>query len=238
MAPRWFFRAGSWGGAAIVWHGLLPVAAVLLSGWGFHPVRWLAVVALLLFHALGHAWWARRFGVTVRTIRVLPVGGDCDWEGAVTERQRSIIAVGGLLAQALAGLAATVALWLSPPLARAWGADVAHAWTTANAWLMVINLLPVAPLDGHEAWRRLRDWAQTQAQRVETERVRRRAEALRRARAAALREAVRVDSVATDDGRPADAPTGPSPAADPPVDEAARALAAAMWKQATRREVE
>lgn len=220
---RGYVRFGSWRAAPILWHWSLPLALYLLSGMSVRPARWAAVTLLLLGHEVGHAVWARRYGAEVLSIRVLPVGGLCVWRGDVTERQRSVIAAGGVMVQAAVWIAATLAVRLAPAPSPAWLGDVAYAWTTSNVFLILVNLLPVAPLDGHEVWRLPARWLQERAQRAELARVRKQAGEKRRARALAASAAVRVD----------EAPAEPAPEA---VAAEARALADAMWKQATRRD--
>ena len=70
------------------------------------------------------------------------------WRGDVTERQRSVIAAGGVMAQAAVWLATTLAVRFAPTIPYEWLWDVVYAWTTSNVFMMVVNLLPVAPLDG------------------------------------------------------------------------------------------
>jgi stage IV sporulation protein FB len=222
-ATRGYVRFGSWRGAPFLWHWSLPLGLYVLSGMTFHPARWIAMTLLVLGHELGHAWWVRRYGAEVLSIRLLPFGGLCVWRGEVTERQRSVIAAGGVMVQALVWLVVTVAVRLAPPLPYAWLWDVEYAWTTSNLFMLVVNLLPVAPLDGHEAWQLPTRWLQERAQRMEVARIRAQAAAQRRAREAERLTAVRVDEGATGE-----------PAAD--VTAEARALAEAMWKRATRPE--
>jgi hypothetical protein len=63
-----------------------------------------------------------------------------------------VIAWGGVLAQGLLyGLTAGfVALF--GPATTSFGYDIQDAWLRANLWIMVLNLIPIAPLDGAEAW--------------------------------------------------------------------------------------
>ncbi len=220
---RGYVRFGSWRSAPILWHWSLPLALYLLSGMSVRPARWAAVTLLLLGHELGHAFWVRRYGAEVLSIRMLPVGGLCVWRGDVTERQRSVIAAGGVMVQAAVWLATTLALSLAPPLPYAWLGDVAYAWTSSNLFLLLVNLLPVAPLDGLEVWQLPARWLQERAQRAEVARVRKQAAERRGAREVAARTTVRAEEA-------------PAAAAPEAVAEEARALADAMWKQATRRD--
>lgn len=225
---RWdasgFLRFGRWRGAPILWHWTLPVGLYLLSGMRFAPVRWAAMTFLVLLHELGHAFFVRRYGARVRWIKVMPIGGLCAWDGDVREVERSIIAWGGVLAQGCVWLVTTVALVAAPPLPRAWMHEVAAVWTSSNAFLIALNLMPVQPLDGYDAWRLPLRAIQSALQRVENEKVRRQVASQRRA--GALADATPQTTVRA------------QPAEDVAVTEEARALADAMWKDAREKQEE
>lgn len=141
-------------GARVGLHFFVPILGLIY--WAFNRSIWalVALSFLILVHEVGHAglvWW---FGARVRTIDILPMGGECTWEGEVTLLQRALIAWGGVLAQALVLVAA---LWWPAP--ESWtGAVVLRALTVTNAWMMAFNLIPVAPLDGSKAWRAIPIW--------------------------------------------------------------------------------
>lgn len=223
-AARWdasgFVRFGRWRGAPILWHWTLPIGLYVLSGMRVSLVSWVSVTLLVLLHELGHSFFVRRYGARVLSIKMMPVGGLCSWEGDVTEVERSVIAWGGVLAQILVWLATTLALALVRPLPRAWMYDVATSWTTSNGFLIALNLMPVQPLDGYDAWRLPLRTLQRAAQRLENEKIRRQAEAQRRARGPTLADAAPRTGVRADE---VDAHA---------VSDEARALADAMWKQA------
>src|SRR5262249_7247385 len=78
-------------------------------------------------------------------------GGLCRWSGYPTARERSIIAWGGVLAQAAVfAVATSVVAVLGWPHGLL--GQLANVLIRTNAWLMLINLLPFPPLDGAEAW--------------------------------------------------------------------------------------
>lgn len=221
---RWdasgFVRFGRWRGAPILWHWTLPIGLYLLSGMRLSPVGWASTTLLILLHELGHAFFVRRYGARVLSVKMMPIGGLCTWEGEVSEVERSVIAWGGVLAQALVWLATTVAVAVVHPLPHPWMEDVAAAWTTRNAFLIALNLMPVQPLDGYDAWRLPLRAIQRTAQRLENEKIRRQAEAQRRAQVRAL-----ADATAQTEARVNEAD-------ERAVTEEARALADAMWKHA------
>jgi Zn-dependent protease len=143
---------GRFRGAPIRLHWSIPVSAVLLTGFRFAPGAWLGCLLLILFHEMGHALAVVRSRLRVVSVDVLGIGGLCRWDGHPTPRQRVLIAWGGVLAQAVVGALTLIALAIFGRPEHAFLADVVYAFTQANLWLMAINLLPIPPLDGVEAW--------------------------------------------------------------------------------------
>jgi Zn-dependent protease len=143
-------------GIPIRLHWTLPVGMLVLGG--FSPAIWLAFLVLILGHEAGHALLARRYGFRVENIDVTGFGGLCRWTGSATEHQRSVIAWGGVAAQAVL-LVATLAVVLVAGWPTSWaGSAFVHVFTRTNAILMVLNLLPFAPFDGAQAWLLPRRW--------------------------------------------------------------------------------
>ncbi len=217
---RWnasgFVRLGRWRGAPLLFHWSIPVGLYLLDGMRVLPGYWIAGALLVLAHELGHAWLARRYGARVTAVKVMPVGGLCEYEGDLTEVERSKVAWGGVLVQAVIYALARAALHALGAPSHPWAAEAARALTEGNGFLIALNLMPVRPLDGYEAWRLPLRWAQSVAQRVENEKVRRQAEAMRRS-------AVRVE---------APPPEAVVASDDAAVSDEARALAEKMWSEA------
>jgi Zn-dependent protease len=94
----------------------------------------------------------RRYGYQVMSIDLTGFGGMCRWAGRPTLHERGVIAWGGVAAQAVL-LAVTLAVlavvgWPTSVL----GASLAYAFTRTNATIIVLNLLPMPPFDGAEAW--------------------------------------------------------------------------------------
>jgi Zn-dependent protease len=149
-----YFVVGRFRGARVGVHFFVPIAGLIY--WAFDRSVWgmLAVFALILVHEVGHAGLVWFFGAKVVTIDLLPMGGECTWEGEVTPLQRALIAWGGVLAQALVLLPAL--FWPTP---SSWtGIVVLRALTVTNAWMIAFNLMPIAPLDGSKAWRAIPIW--------------------------------------------------------------------------------
>lgn len=110
-------------------HWTLPVA--LLAFAALRPAEVPAYGLAVLAHALGHVAVARRLGLAVAGVDLHGLGGRCRWTGEATRRQAASVAWGGVLAQSVLSLA------LASPV---------------PASLLLLHLLPVAPLDGATAW--------------------------------------------------------------------------------------
>lgn len=150
-----WLKVGSWHGAPVRLHWTIPVAAFFFGKFEIKPAFWFAYFLLVLIHEFGHALLVRRFKLTVRTIDVTGLGGLCTWVGDTTPLRRSLIAWGGVVAQAIV-LASTylAALAFGPPQEE-FTSQIYWAFTHTNIWLIGLNLLPIAPLDGEEAWKLL-----------------------------------------------------------------------------------
>jgi stage IV sporulation protein FB len=133
-------------------HWTLPLGALLLSGLRFAPGLWIGVLVIVATHEAGHALLVHRARLVNLGVDLTGFGGRCRWAGAPTAIQRAVIAWGGVLAQ-------LVVLALALPVLLVFGwpdstflADLLDAFVRANLLLIAINLLPVKPLDGAEAW--------------------------------------------------------------------------------------
>ena len=152
MFDRGFLTLGTIRGMPIRVHWTMPVGALIFSGFSFAPAFWLGFFVLVLIHELGHAFFVRRFRHHVVSIEVTGFGGLCRWSGHATPFERAAIAWGGVAAQGiLLALTFALVLALGSPTSR-WTAELVHVFTTTNLWLIALNLLPIPPLDGAEAW--------------------------------------------------------------------------------------
>ncbi len=149
---NWSVKVGQWKGVPIRIHASAPIGLYVFSGFRFLPEWWACSLALVLLHELGHALVVRLAGGTATEVMLTGFGGHCAWRGDVSPLGRAAIACGGVAAQLLLlFLALTLhGLGLVPEGQAA--AVVFGAATFSNAWLIGINLLPIAPLDGAEAW--------------------------------------------------------------------------------------
>lgn len=143
-------------GAPLRFHWTTPLIALLigLSSGGFSLFTLLAslmAVGLLVSHELGHAFLVRRLGHRVLSVDVFGFHGACRWHGYASPRDQAIIAWGGVLAQALLLVLVAIPLLL-------FGRQSLLGWTAyqvfvqSNIFLIILNLLPFAPLDGAHAW--------------------------------------------------------------------------------------
>lgn len=167
----------------LVWFGLLYRGAVpaLLTFAGFF--------ALLLIHELGHAVAAWSRGVRVHEIRLYLLHGLCRHAYPNRERDHVFIAWGGVLAQGVVLVIAVAAKWtleVTAPDINLLLAPLFRSLILGNMVMIAINLIPVAPLDGHLAWRVLKPLRRTWVARagafspLERLRVMRRRRAMKR----------------------------------------------------------
>lgn len=140
-------------GIPIQLHWSIPVGAFVFGRFQIVPGFWLAFFLLVLIHELGHAMLVRRYHLAIEAVQVHGLGGVCAYSGYPSALERSIIAWGGVLAQAvLLGLTYAF-VWTVGSPASAFGSQMIHAFTWTNLIIMGINLLPIRPLDGAEAWK-------------------------------------------------------------------------------------
>jgi len=143
---------GHFKGAPIRFHWSILLGMFYFGGLEFAPGFWLGFCFLILCHELGHGLLVAMYGLKINDIVVHGFGGHCEWLGHTGKTQRSVIAWGGVLAQALLFLAISVYLWTAgAPSSPLWR-DFAHVMTSTNLLLIAINLIPIPPLDGAQAW--------------------------------------------------------------------------------------
>jgi Zn-dependent protease len=126
---------------------------VLVSGFAFRPLVWIALVAIVLVHEAGHAAILSRYRLPVLHITVHGFGGEVETVDWITPWQDAVVAWGGVLAQLLLFVAVTsaaaVGLWPSAALTP----GVYFTLTELNLLVACFNLLPLGNLDGRRAWR-------------------------------------------------------------------------------------
>jgi Zn-dependent protease len=148
-----YLTIGDWRGAPVRLHWTLPIGAYLFGQGRFAPGSWLGFFLVVLLHEIGHARVVRRYGLRVVSIDVHALGGACRWAGEPTPVQRARIACGGVNVQVVLLFATVLALWLLGPAGTPVLDQLAGAFTVVNGWILVLNLIPVHPLDGVEIWK-------------------------------------------------------------------------------------
>jgi Zn-dependent protease len=166
------------------WSFSLLIAYVLIANHGaprsvlLASLAWIvALFACVTLHELSHCAVARRRGLEVRDIVLLPIGGVSQisgMPGSAPRTERDVAIAGPLASLGLAGVFAGVAavtgahLWPPTLFAGSWFARL--AWL--NVALAAFNLLPALPMDGGRvframlAMRRGHLWATRVASRV------------------------------------------------------------------------
>jgi Zn-dependent protease len=153
---RGYLELGEVRGIPLRLHWTLPLGMLLFGG--LSPAFWLAFLVLVLVHEAGHALLARRYGFKVLAIEVTGFGGLCRWFGRATDRQRSVIAWGGVAAQALLLIGTLLTVLVIGWPVSWFGRALVSAFVETNAFLIALNLLPFAPFDGKDAWQLPRRW--------------------------------------------------------------------------------
>jgi len=160
---RGLWSLGRWRGVPVWLHWSAWLA---LAWFGYRHRQWLpsllsfaGFLGLLAIHELGHAVAAQSRRVRVHEIRLYLLHGLCRHAVPARERDAIFIAWGGVLAQAavlLVALPLSAGIGAISPMLSIALAPLFQVLIWANAWMIAFNLLPIAPLDGHRAWRALR----------------------------------------------------------------------------------
>lgn len=114
--------------------------------------RGLIAFGAVLIHELAHIWAARRAGISVTQIEILPFDGVAAMSGeiAVQPAREIVVALAGPLANL-----ALCALALGLQQYGFWHEDLGPFFIQCNLLLFAFNLLPGLPLDGGRIWRAL-----------------------------------------------------------------------------------
>lgn len=148
-----FWKVGRLAGAPVRVHWTTPIGLFILSRFSLNPLVWAALVAVVLVHELGHAVLARRYGMRVESVDLTGFGGVCRLAGNPSRREAAIVAWGGILAQVGLLVAALVVKSILHVVAFGVLDGVFDVLITTNLVVAALNLLPIPPLDGAEAWR-------------------------------------------------------------------------------------
>jgi Zn-dependent protease len=145
-------------GVPVRLHWSILLTPLAVTGFHFEGVASAAVVALLLAHTLGHLVAAVVLRLEIASVDATGVGGSCRILGAVTPFERSAVAWAGIAMQlailAVVGALVSVLGFPTAPTASA----IARMAIGPNVALILLNLAPIPPLDGAEAWLVVTRW--------------------------------------------------------------------------------
>jgi stage IV sporulation protein FB len=154
---RRLIHIGTFRSVPIFVHWSVPALAIFFLGAGAPRILMTAAgltayLAILLVHELGHQLAAVRLGYHVERIDVFPVHAICRFEAPHSARDAALIAWGGPIAQlflAVPFTAIILTLGFTPfQSANAVLAILGYL----NPLIALVNLTPIAPLDGKLAW--------------------------------------------------------------------------------------
>jgi len=134
-------------------HWTVLIGALVFSRFQLAPGAWLGFVLLVLIHEIGHAFLVMRFGLWVDSIDIHGLGGLCRFGGRVTDWNSVVIAWGGVAAQAILGVLTLLVVLVAGEPADAFTWQLYNTFTYTNLWVIGLNLIPLEPLDGAQAWR-------------------------------------------------------------------------------------
>ena len=132
-------------------------SAFLFTGFKDKPLQ--AVVAIccyygiIFLHECGHAFFAKKLGYPPRNIYLTAIHGLCEYEHPYYQKEDSVIAWGGVLAQLAVALPLVLLGYFVPtPINPYLGVAIAF-FGFYSLVIAALNLLPVRGLDGGLAWR-------------------------------------------------------------------------------------
>ena len=141
-------------GIELHWTFLALLALVFFAGGISSLILLFMLFTSVILHELSHSLVARSFGVSVKKIVLLPIGGMAMIdEFAMSPKVELLVsAAGPIFSLALAIFAFGVEIFSPFPELTVFAA----AAKEANVLLCAFNLLPAIPLDGGRVWRALR----------------------------------------------------------------------------------
>lgn len=170
MFDTGYLTVARWRGTPIRVHWSTPIGMLVFGRFALVPGFWLGYLLLVGLHEMGHAYLSHRVGLRAHSIEIHALGGQCRYGGySVSPWQRAVVAWGGVLAQAILLAIALVAVLVVPVPPSAFSAELLSALTWTNVWLMMLNLMPIPPLDGAEAWKLPRLWRERRGRRAARE---------------------------------------------------------------------
>lgn len=153
---------------AIHWSFFVLLALVGYEAWreaGWLELAWtvgtlLAFFGCVVLHELGHSFTAMHYGIGVRRILLMPIGGMAEFEEIPRQPARELLITlaGPAVNFVIAGL-----LWAAIGFGggfdyRANATGLAQALIHANLFMGTLNLLPIFPMDGGRILRASLAW--------------------------------------------------------------------------------
>lgn len=168
MRASWSWRTGSIAGIDIYVHVTFPLILVWIAAVEFMERRngalamvgvslVIALFVCVVFHELGHALVARRYGIRTKNIMILPIGGVAQLERMPDNpREELLVALTGPAVTLLIAVLLRLALYALAVLAPlAPGAAFLDQLFILNLYLAAFNLIPAFPMDGGRVLRSL-----------------------------------------------------------------------------------
>jgi Zn-dependent protease len=118
----------------------------------------LCYFSVILLHEAGHAFVARRLGYRVWSIELHFAHGLCRFDNPHHRKHHATIAWGGVLAQLLLAVPVMVLAQIFPVRGTPILGTAAYFLGYYSVLLVIINLLPIRPLDGAVAWQLMPYW--------------------------------------------------------------------------------
>ncbi len=152
------------------WTFLILIAYIIFNGLSegknameitFHILLVLAVFACVVFHEMGHALAARRYGIGTRDITLLPIGGVASLESIPEKpKQELVVAIAGPMVNVVIALTLGLfaALFIDPTNFLPDNIEIALQQLSistfvislimVNIMLVLFNAIPAFPMDG------------------------------------------------------------------------------------------
>ena len=155
-----YWTAFHWDRVPVRLHWSLLLGLAVLGGFRFAPGIWAGYFVIVLVHEMGHAVLVRRMKLDVVDIRMHALGGLCTYRGDITPYKNAVVAWGGVLGQAILFVLAQAALRLGgSSIGGIYGFQFLMVLGgPINIAIIVLNLIPMPPFDGAEAWRLFGYW--------------------------------------------------------------------------------
>lgn len=147
-----YLEIGRLHGIPVRLHWSLPIGMFVVSRGELLPGIWLGFFLIVLVHEMGHALVVRHHRLQALSIQIHALGGLCRWQGQASPLARATIAWGGVWAQLVLLGATLLFVTLAGTPRSAFAQDLVDAFIAANGAIAALNLIPVRPFDGAEAW--------------------------------------------------------------------------------------